>query len=38
MVVGFLSHIAELIILTGEDPVRLIDVVVWFQAEREEGE
>ena len=28
----------EDIILTGEDPVRLIGVVVWFQAEREEGE
>ena len=28
----------EDIILTGEDPVRLIGVVVWFQAEKEEGE
>ena len=28
----------EDIILTGDDPVRLIGVVVWFQAEREEGE
>ena len=28
----------EDIILTGEDPVRLVGVVVWFQAEREEGE
>ena len=28
----------EDIILTGDDPVRLIGVVVWFQAEKEEGE
>lgn len=28
----------EDIILTGDDPVRLIGVVVWFQAEREEAE
>mgnify|MGYP000205919499 CR=1 FL=1 len=28
----------EDIILTGEDPVRLIGVVIWFQAEREEAE
>lgn len=28
----------EDILLTGNDPVRLIGVVVWFQAEREEGE
>lgn len=28
----------EDIILTGEDPIRLIGVVVWFQAEKEEGE
>lgn len=28
----------EDIILTGEDPVRLIGVVIWFQAEKEEGE
>lgn len=28
----------EDIILTGDDPVRLVGVVVWFQAEKEEGE
>ncbi len=28
----------EDIILTGDDPVRLIGVVVWFQVEKEEGE
>ena len=28
----------EDILLTGDDPVRLIGVVVWFQAEKEEGE
>ena len=28
----------EDIILTGEDPVKLVGVVVWFQAEKEEGE
>lgn len=28
----------EDIILTGDDPVRLIGVVVWFQADKEEGE
>ncbi|OUO32293.1 XRE family transcriptional regulator [Olsenella sp. An293] len=33
---SFSEH--EDIILTGEDPVRLIGVVVWFQADKEEGE
>ena len=28
----------EDIILTGEDPVKLVGVVVWFQSEKEEGE
>lgn len=28
----------EDIILTGDDPVRLVGVVVWFQADKEEGE